>query len=398
MKNWKFIWIVLLLLTSANVTWSQTKAEQLTSSLQAFYEKDSLPGMSVILVDAHKIIYQHNFGYANMERNIKYSTTSIQNIGSVSKTFIAVALMKAIEMGYFDLETDINTILPFKITNPNAPNGIINIRQLSNHTSGIIDNPAVFPNVYHFDTGLAPYDHAAYKILQDLGYREEVGDSALGPFMFNYLFPEGKYYHRENFGKDAPGLASSYSNIASALAAYLIEIKAKMPYADFVTKYILKPLAMKHSAWKLDKTTRNDYAKPYYKRNAAFPYYHFITYPEGGLRTNTFELGKYVMAMIKGYNGDQSLLKSASYKAMFTPQFSAQLPPKGISLAKRNKGIFWNLYNNGTIGHDGDDPGVSSFLFFNPKTGLGGIFLCNKYLEDKTAIINLLVEYTEGVH
>ncbi len=214
MKYWKFIGMALLLVAYTNVVCAQSKAQKLTSSLQAFYQKDSLPGMSVILVDAHKIIYQHNFGYANMESNTKYSARSIQNIGSVSKTFIAVALMKAVEMGYFNLETDINSILPFKITNPNVPNSIITIRQLSNHTSGIIDNPEVFPNVYHFDTGLAPYDSAAYKILQDLGYRQQVNDSALGAFMYHYLSPKGKYYHTENFGKDAPGLVSSYSNIA----------------------------------------------------------------------------------------------------------------------------------------------------------------------------------------
>ncbi|QNN44771.1 serine hydrolase domain-containing protein [Pedobacter roseus] len=395
MKKWKFIWIGLLVLTCNNIAWSQSKAQLLSKSLQGLYEKDSLPGMSVVLVDAHKIVYQHNFGYANMEQHTKYSSHSIQNIGSVSKTFIAVALMKAVELGYFNLDADINTILPFKITNPNAPNGIITIRHLSNHSSGIVDNPSVFPNVYHFDTDLAPFDSSAYKVLQELGYRQQVSDSALGRFMYDYLSTEGKYYHQENFGKDAPGLSSSYSNIASALAAYLIEIKSGMPYADFVTKYILKPLGMPHSAWKLNKADLKDYARPYYKRNAAFPYYHFITYPEGGLRTNTLELSKYIMAMIKGYHGDESLLKNSSYKTMFSPQFSANEPPKGISLAKRNKGIFWNLYTNGTIGHDGDDPGVSSFLFFNPKTGLGGIFMCNKYLEDKTAIINLLVQYTD---
>jgi D-alanyl-D-alanine carboxypeptidase len=79
---------------------------------------------------------------------------------------------------------------------------------------------------------------------------------------------------------------------------------------------------------------------------------------------------------------------------MFTPQFSKDNPPKGISLTYRNKGIFWNLYNNGTIGHDGDDPGVSTFLFFNAKTGLGGIFLCNKFLQDKSPIIVSLVQAT----
>jgi hypothetical protein len=80
---------------------------------------------------------------------------------------------------------------------------------------------------------------------------------------------------------------------------------------------------------------------------------------------------------------------------MFTPQFTAGNLPKGFSLTSRNKGIFWNLYNNGTIGHDGDDPGVSSYLFFNTKTGLGGIFLCNKYLPNKQPIVDLLVNSTE---
>ena len=50
---------------------------------------------------------------------------------------------------------------------------------------------------------------------------------------------------------------------------------------------------------------------------------------------------------------------------------------------------------NGTICHDGDDPGVSSFLFFNPKTRLGGVFLSNKYVADKKSIIDLLMHVTE---
>lgn len=52
----------------------------------------------------------------------------------------------------------------------------------------------------------------------------------------------------------------------------------------------------------------------------------------------------------------------------------------------------WNLYTNGTIGHEGDDPGVSSFLVFNPSTGLGGLFLSNKYMDDKSSIVNIITK------
>ncbi|WP_448104485.1 serine hydrolase [Pedobacter panaciterrae] len=129
---------------------------------------------------------------------------------------------------------------------------------------------------------------------------------------------------------------------------------------------------------------------PYYDLVASFPFYQFITYPDGGLRTNTVDLSKYLIALINGYNGNQSLLSKVSYQTMFTPQFSKDNPPKGISLAYRNKGIFWNLYNNGTIGHEGDDPRVSSFLFFSPSTGQGGVFLCNRYLADNHFTVYIL--------
>jgi len=395
MPQRKLILILCLLLGFENhMAFSQTKFDTLTKSLQQVFDKDSLPGLAVVLVNSQKIIYKHNFGYADIAKKRSYSSASIQNIGSVSKTFCAVALMKAIELGYFNLETDINTILPFKVVNPNYPDGHITIRELTNHSSGIIDNSALFPDTYQFDTNLSPYDTSAYKLLKGLGYNNKIPDSSLKDFFYNYLSASGKYYTKNNFGQGKPGGTSRYSNVGSALAAYIIEVASGMSYTDFVSKYILKPLNMNNSSWTLDAKKLNQYTRPYYNRQAAFPYFHVITYPDGGLRTTTTDLSKYLIALIKGYHGDERLLKNESYKAMFTPQFSKENPPAGISLVNRNKGIFWNLYTNGTIGHDGDDPGVSTFLFFNPATGMGGVFLCNKYLADKSELINLLVKFT----
>lgn len=266
---------------------------------------------------------------------------------------------------------------------------------MSNHTSSIVDNPAIFPDTYQFDEGFAEYDVSAYKILQNMGYREKIGGTSLKTFLYDYLSSDGKYYNTNNFVSSKPGSSSHYSNVGSALAAYLIEVKSGITYAEFTEKYILKPLKMQNSSWFLNAQKLNKYAKPYYDLVAPFPFYQFITYPDGGLRTNTTDLSKYLIALINGYNGNQSLLNKSSYQTMFSPQFSKDNPPKGISLVYRNKGIFWNLYNNGTICHDGDDPGVSSFLFFNPATGQGGVFLCNRYLADKTEIIALLVKYTD---
>jgi len=43
---------------------------------------------------------------------------------------------------------------------------------------------------------------------------------------------------------------------------------------------------------------------PYYDLVASFPFYQFITYPDGGLRTNTVDLSKYLIALINDYNGN----------------------------------------------------------------------------------------------
>lgn len=385
-----------LLLFVYNRTTAQINSDSLTYKLNQAFLKDSLPGLSVVLVDAHKVIYQKNFGYADVGNKIPYTTSTVQNIGSVSKTVIAVALMKAIELKYFTLETDINQILPFKVTNPNQPDSKITIRELANHTSGIIDNPEIYPYAYKFYPKLRSYDSTAFGLLQQLGFGDKVEDTTLKSFFYNYLAQEGKYYNKANFGQGLAGSASTYSNIGSALAAYLIEIKSGLSYADFTRKYILVPLKMSHSGWSVSSVNLKDHARLYYDQTRCFPLYDLLTYPDGGLKTSAADLSKYLMAMIRGYHGDKALLNPLSFKTMFTPQFSKEHPPKYINLTYRNKGIFWNLYTNGTIGHDGDDPGVGTFLFFNPSTGMGGLFLTNKYLPNKQLIVDILVKAASG--
>jgi len=370
---------------------SQSNFEKLDTDLVQIFTKDTLPGLSVLLVNSKGIIYKKNLGFADLESKKPYTFNTIQNIGSVSKTFIAVALMKAIELNYFTLETDINEILPFKVVNPNHPDDIITVRELANHTSGIIDNPSIYPNSYKFYLNMRSYSKAAFDAVQAIGYQQKVNDTSLRQFFYDYLDEKGKYYNKDNFGKGIAGSTSSYSNIGSALVAYLIEIKSGLSYSEFATKYILKPSKMGDSGWFLSSVDLKKHAKLYYTSGLYFPLYNLLTYPDGGLKTSANDLSKYLINVIKGYYGDQKLLKPKSYRLMFAPQFSNVSPPKDINLSKRNKGIFWNLYTNGTIGHDGDDPGISTFMFFNTKTGIGGLFLCNKYLPNKQPIIDLVV-------
>jgi len=129
-----------------------------------------LPGLSVILVNKTGIAYEKNFGYADVENKVPFTSFTNQNIGSVSKTLIAIALMKAVELHYFTLEINVNDILPFQIESPNDLDGRITVRELTNHTSGIIDNAAIYLT-HIFYPELLSYSEQAFGALKTLGYQ-----------------------------------------------------------------------------------------------------------------------------------------------------------------------------------------------------------------------------------
>ena len=109
------------------------------------------------------------------------------------------------------------------------------------------------------------------------------------------------------------------------------------------------------------------------------------------LRTSAGDLTNYLIWLINGYKEDNNILNSNSFKEMFTAQLSGGIA--NLDLQKENRGVFWNLNSNGVIDKDGDDPGISTYIFFNRKTGVGGFFLCNKLIDDNDDLVNLLQRY-----
>lgn len=55
---------------------------------------------------------------------------------------------------------------------------------------------------------------------------------------------------------------------------------------------------MQNSGWFLNAQKLDQYARHYYDLTTLFPFYECITYPDGGLRTNTTDLSKYLIALI----------------------------------------------------------------------------------------------------
>lgn len=360
----KIIFSLALLLSTFNV-FGQTNADKLTENLEQLQRKSKFPGFAVAVVDKNGTVYKSGFGLASIEKRIPYTTRTIQPIGSVSKTFIGVALMKAIENGDLSLDTKIQDALPFKIFNPYFPSEAITLRHLATHTSGIVDREEIYEKTY----------------LKE----EKTNNTPLKDFLTDYLNEKGKYFDKRNFADAKPGTSFNYTNIGATLAAYAIEAKTNTSFADFTNKFIFKLLAMNDTSWFYEESKAENYAVLYDPQRKPYPVYSSITYPDGSLRTSVEDLSKYLAEIIKGNTGKGKILSKESFQILLGKQFALDKLPNDLNPKEPNQGIFFVHRANGQIGHTGSDLGVSAFLFFNPKTGVGKIFVANTDVsEDRT--------------
>ncbi len=95
--------------------------------MDSLYNTGVFNGFSAAIVDTTGIVYNQGFGYADVNKKKKYTESTFINIVSISKVFIGVALLKAEEMNFVDLDDPVNKHLPFKVINPNYPNKLITI-------------------------------------------------------------------------------------------------------------------------------------------------------------------------------------------------------------------------------------------------------------------------------
>lgn len=384
-KLFYFLILSLIIIScSASKEVKNTK-KGITEEINALYSLKKFNGFAVAVVDENGLLYQNGFGWADVAGQKKYTTETVQNIGSVSKTLVGIALMKAQELGKLKLDDPIEQYLDFKVFNPKFPNVKITVRQLATHTSSIVDNEYYSYRNYYLKAG---QDLKGMKMTFEDDQNFNPADSIISMkrYFENVLTENGKWKNG-SFSENSPGSIYEYSNVATALAAYIIEKAMGQSFRDFTKEYILKPLKMKDSGWRFIDVDFSKYSRLYENPSLPLPYYELITYPDGGFITNVNDLSKYLSELISGYNGNGRILSAESYREYFKPQLSesqfTERNTKNPYNESYNVGILMGFGYTGYIGHTGGDPGTMSMLFFDPKTKLGRIMILNTNFSDK---------------
>ena len=350
-----------------------TTEAELTTAFNEIYSKSNIPGFAICIVKHGETVYENAFGKADIDADIPYTNQTIQPIGSISKTFIAAAIVKAIEQGFFTMETEINDLLPFTIINPKHPISKIRIKHLVTHTSGLIDNYEAYFKAYHILNSEKMTTPGAKLFVKEFGIEQRASIS-LHEFVASYYLPEGKYYSENNFSETPPGIEWNYSNIASSLAAFIIESATGISFSKYVQQNVLEPLQMNNTSYEYDSIATMLNAKLYWDSATPLPQYGNDSYPDGSVHTSIEDLSKYLVEMTKGASADSTkLFSNQYYQLLFKAKLEDGIVP---NLLAENQGVFWFLKEN-KIKHDGSDPGTTCEIEFDADGTSGFALLSN---------------------
>ena len=325
--------------------------------IQSEMNTEHFPGVSTIIVKDGEIVWIESYGYADVDNMVPVEDTTVFLLASMSKVFTGTASMQLFEQGLIDLDTDISSYLTWPLDIPGYESDSVTIRQLMTHTSSIEDGPAM-----------------------DLYYDYPDPTISLGDCIQRYFSMSGADYDPiDNFFDNAPGTTYNYSNMGTALNGFVTESVSGIPFDDFCEDNIFDPLCMKKTAWHFADFDSVHIARPYQYTGGnyvAYPHYGFADYPDGQLRSNSLDLGNFMIAYLNGGTlGTNSILNQLSINEMWTPQVPALDPTQGLNWYQEE--LFYNGGSSMLWGHNGGEDGVSTDMYLDPINNIGICVLTN---------------------
>ncbi len=85
---------------------------QLSTAIRHEVASKQLGALSIALVDAERMVWSDGYGYRDAEKKVAATADTVYRVGSVSKLFTDIAIMKLVEDGQIDLDEPVQTYLP----------------------------------------------------------------------------------------------------------------------------------------------------------------------------------------------------------------------------------------------------------------------------------------------
>ncbi len=180
---------------------------------------EHIAGATVSIVQNGQVVLKKGYGFASLTPNRAVDPDrTLFRVGSISKTFTWIAVMKEVEAGRMRLNQPVNLYLPEKV-------------QVKDQG---YDQPVRVENLMDHSTG---FEDRAYGQLIERNY--------------DRVRPLDLYLRQERPKRvHAPGAISSYSNYAAALAGEAVTYTSGKPFERLIEDEILTPLGMSHTTFR----------------------------------------------------------------------------------------------------------------------------------------------------
>lgn len=240
----------------------------LLARLEALRVQHGVAGVGLVLVADGKVAWAGGLGLADRASGRPVDADTLWRIGSVTKSFTALATLVAARERGFDLDTPVRTLVPdAPFENPWEATDPVRVAHLLEHTAGFLD----------------------------LSKREfDSSDPAPLSLVDAFAVDPGSRIVRWK-----PGRYSSYSNTGAGLAALVIERTTGQRYEDVVASRILRPLGMTDAGF-APATARSPRRATGYDRDGEtpMPYWHTLYRAFGGLDATVRDMGAWVLWLI----------------------------------------------------------------------------------------------------
>jgi len=332
-----------------------------------------VPGIAVAVAQDGKQVFGRGFGWRDRERELPVTENTVFGIGSITKSFTAVAIMQLEEEGKLSVEDPVVKYLPeFRVGKDGAA-GKITIHHFLTHTSGLPPLPSLFlcmapsmqgdPSVKDFPLSVGvDGKQPIYTYEQLMDFIAGLDVELLGP----------------------PGAYFSYSNDAYALLGAIVERVSGQSYESFVTERILEPLGMEHTTFDLKvmeqfpEVTELYAARENNGKEEAYAAPQWWEAPAmvaaGFLRSNVGDLLRYMEVYRTGGVGNgRRILSAESVTRMTAPHVWCEPGLYyGYGLV-----IHPNYHGVSLVEHGGGIKGVSAYVSCVPEKGVTGAALAN---------------------
>lgn len=353
-KKILFIMVIILTVTSFSIFLrlnDEINYKDVDSYMQSVVNKYNIPGLSVVVVRNGDIELLKSYGEAKKGEEMQPNTPMY--IGSLSKSFTALAVLRMVDKGLIDLDKPVAEYIPWFKTKDENNTDLITVRHLLNHTSGLI----------------------------------EKNDSKGG--IYEKTLEEQVARIKEMKLDNLPGEKYNYYNVNYGILGLILEKVTGKSFDICMKDNVFEPLGL-----------HNTYANPLEVFNLARGYssyfgfsfpskqkYYLPALPSGYIISCAEDFGKYIIQLMdKDRLSNSGFLKSESINELFTP-------PKDIQSSYAMGWMVGETEQHGKFYlHGGTVENFHTKIIMLPESNVGVGILVNR-----SGLIPLMAEYSNDL-